>query len=236
MKAAVIADLHGNYTAVQALEKDLKRRGIQRIWCLGDVVGKGPSNDRSFDWAVANCEFILRGNWDEGVGLKAFANDAFYYAQLGEERLAALLRFPLEKQLILSGRRIRLIHGRPVTKRLLPLHGPAESLQDLLSDGFDVLGYADTHTQGLRMMQGKMLFNCGAVGNALSLNMIQYAILEGEEAQEIAPLDISFVTLPYNIKEAVQEALAQPDLPKGSMYIQELETGKYAGDRGFRGK
>ena len=50
---ALVADLHGNWPATQAVEQDLIRRGIQRVWCLGDVVGKGPSSDKTFDWARA---------------------------------------------------------------------------------------------------------------------------------------------------------------------------------------
>ena len=40
---ALVADLHGNWPAVQAVERDIRARGIQKIWCLGDLVGKGPS-------------------------------------------------------------------------------------------------------------------------------------------------------------------------------------------------
>ena len=116
MTIALVADLHGNMTAVQALERDLVKRKADAVWCLGDLVGKGPSSDRTFDWAVANCDLILRGNWDEGVGMKLFPNDAFYYDQLGKARLEKLCGFPLEHHARLSGRNIRLIHGRPIMK------------------------------------------------------------------------------------------------------------------------
>ena len=75
MKIAMIADLHGNWPAVEALEKDLNRRAVDRIYCLGDLVGKGPSSDKTMDWALKNCQFILRGNWDDGVGRKLFPAD-----------------------------------------------------------------------------------------------------------------------------------------------------------------
>ena len=66
-RIALIADLHGNLPAVEALEQDLKTRSVDEIWCLGDIVGKGPSSPDTFDWAMAHCSLILRGNWDEGV-------------------------------------------------------------------------------------------------------------------------------------------------------------------------
>ena len=111
---ALVADLHGNWPATQAVEQDLIRRGIQRVWCLGDVVGKGPSSDKTFDWARANCEFILQGNWDEGIGKKLFPKDQFYYDQLGPRRMQALVELPMERHCWFSGKKMRLFHGRPI--------------------------------------------------------------------------------------------------------------------------
>jgi predicted phosphodiesterase len=38
-RAAVIADIHGNYPALAAVLAELDRAGISRIYCLGDLVG-----------------------------------------------------------------------------------------------------------------------------------------------------------------------------------------------------
>lgn len=233
MRVALIADLHGNMPAVEALAADLARRGIRQVWCLGDIVGKGPDSDQTFDWAMANCALILRGNWDEGLGLKLFPNDGFYFEQLGEQRLEALRALPLEKHLYVSGRKLRLLHGRPAMQSLLPPQGEAAALQALFEPDFDVVGYADTHRQGLRTLQG-LLFNTGSVGNGLGVNMVQYAILEGKEGRGKAPFDIQFVTLPYDVKKAVQAALAQPALPYGYHYIREITTGQYTRRTGPR--
>ncbi|MHC1785673.1 MAG: metallophosphoesterase [Christensenellales bacterium] len=235
MKIALIADLHGNMTAVEALEADLRARGIDRIWCLGDLVGKGPSSQRTFDWALANCQVILRGNWDEGIGSQQFENDAFYYQQLGKDRLRRLMEFPLEKHLCLSGRRIRLIHGRPTMGQLLYIHDSAEALQALLAPDFDVLGYADSHRQGLRMLRG-IVFNTGSVGNGMGVNMVQYAILTGREDDAAAPFDVTLVTLPYDKEQAVLETQAEPLLPNAHLFIRELRTGIYSRPGGTPGK
>jgi diadenosine tetraphosphatase ApaH/serine/threonine PP2A family protein phosphatase len=43
MRAAVIADIHSNLEAFQAVLRDLEERGgADEIWCLGDIVGYGP--------------------------------------------------------------------------------------------------------------------------------------------------------------------------------------------------
>ena len=128
MTIALIGDLHGNMPAVEALDKDLKRRKIDTVYCLGDLVGKGPSNAETMDWALERCQVNLRGNWDEGVGMKQFPNDTFYHRQLGEKRLKILAELPLEHHFTLSGRKIRLLHGRPVMDEPYFIH---ESTKDL---------------------------------------------------------------------------------------------------------
>ena len=229
MTIALVADLHGNMTAVQALERDLVKRKADAVWCLGDLVGKGPSSDRTFDWAVANCDLILRGNWDEGVGMKLFPNDAFYYDQLGEARLEKLCGFPLEHHARLSGRNIRLIHGRPIMKDLInPHQGSVPELEALFQDNFQVVGYADTHRQSLRTLSPGILFNTGSVGNGLGQNMVQYVLMDGDERDDEAPFDLRMVTLPYDIEMAVRETEEQPKLPNGHLFIREIRSGVYA--------
>lgn len=134
MQIALIADLHGNRPAVEALEKDLALLRPDQIICLGDIVGKGPSNDFTFDWAMAHCDLILGGNWDYGVGQQAFPNDLYYWQQLGEERMKTLRELPREHEITLSGRRIRLFHGRPVMENLITAHHPLAEIEPFFSD------------------------------------------------------------------------------------------------------
>lgn len=229
MRIALVSDLHGNYTAVKALEEDLFRREPDEVWCLGGLVGKGPSSEKTFDWAVRNCRVILGGNWDYGIGKREYPRDRFYHDQLGRDRLAYLCTLPAEKRLRMSGRNIRLIHGRPVMSRLLAIQDSRESLSALLEPDYDMLIYADCHRQGMRTIGGQIV-NIGSVGNALGVPMVQYALLEGEPGDHLAPLEVRLVTLPYDNLAAAQEARDQPELPHMDAYISEILTGVYAGE------
>ncbi len=223
---AVIADLHGNMPATRALEEDLRRRKIDTVFCLGDIVGKGPCSAETFDWACQHCQVIVQGNWDYGIGEKLFPNDQFYYDQLGPDRMRRLRELPREHVFTLSGRKIRLIHGRPVMQNLLTPSASAECLLPLFEPDYDVVGYADVHRQGLRMVDTKgILFNTGAVGNPLGVTMVQYAIMRGDDD---AALDISFVTLPYDRDAAIRDTDRHPGLPNGALFKTELSTGVYA--------
>lgn len=235
MKIALIADLHGNMPAVRALEADLKRQAVDATWCLGDLVGKGPSSDLTYDWAVAHCAVILGGNWDYGIGRRDYQRDEFYHSQLGDARLEHLAALPPERHLTLSGRKIRLIHGRPVMQGLHYIQDPKERLLPLLEPDFDMVIYADCHRQGARTLKGQII-NIGSVGNGLGIPLVQYAILEGEPGERKAPLEVRLLTLPYDNQAAAQDALDADGLPDREAYIKEVLTGEYAGDLRVKSK
>ena len=232
MRIAVIADLHGNRPATDALERDLDRNRPDKIYCLGDIVGKGPSSDYTFDWAMARCDLVLGGNWDIFVGYKSFEPDSFYWEQLGEERLNTLRELPLETTITLSGRRIRLFHGRPTMAHLIHAHDPKEEIlplfTDINGDACDVAGYADAHRQALRSVSDRVLFNCGSVGNALGRPACCYAMLEGGEDDPAAPFTIQMIQIPYNRDQAIRDAEAAPQVNRIDSYINEVKTGRYS--------
>ena len=229
---ALVADLHGNLPAVQALDADLKARGVKKIWCLGDVVGKGPSSADTYDWAVENCEVILMGNWDEGIGAKRFPKDEFYYQQLGERRMAGLLTFSMEHICMISGRKMRLFHGRPIMGAPYHVHGDKEMLLPFFGQDIDILGYADVHRQGQRVLDGgKIVFNTGSVGNGLGSATVQYTILRGElDSTKFAPLEISMITLPYDRKQALRDTnrAEKAGLVNADAFRREIMTGIYS--------
>lgn len=229
MKIALIADLHGNLPATEAVEADIRRRGADEIWCLGDLVGKGPSSAETFDWAMANCAVNLRGNWDEGISLRQFAeNDKYYYDQLGEARMKKLAELPLEHHAWLSGRHLRLLHGRPVMETLQSTWEPEAALNWLFQPDFDAVGYGDIHHAGLRPLHGnRILFSLGSVGNSIRVPMAQYTLLTCEKGREKAGFDLQFIYLTYDVDRAVRDAERSPAMPQRKAYIQEITTGVY---------
>ena len=64
---AIISDLHSNMEALSAVLARLDREGIQRIVCLGDVVGYGPDPEHCIDTVMERCQLTLQGNHDEAL-------------------------------------------------------------------------------------------------------------------------------------------------------------------------
>ncbi len=232
MKIAFVADLHGNWPATCALEQDLRKQKPDRIICLGDMVGKGPSNLETFDWAMSRCDLIIGGNWDYGVGHKMFPNDQYYWEQLGEERLSILRQLPREAEIMLSGRRVRLMHGRPVMDTLITVRDSLEAIQPFFTDRdgkpYDVVLYADAHRQAMRTVNPGLFINTGSVGNALGVAYCCYAIVEAEEGDTPAPFEVRLRQLPYDREQAIRDAEAAPRVPRIDSYINEIRTAVYS--------
>lgn len=67
MVTAVISDIHGNSEALKRVLDDIDRRSVDRIICLGDIIGYGPDPLECVDLVRARCAWSLMGNHDFGV-------------------------------------------------------------------------------------------------------------------------------------------------------------------------
>ncbi|AZN39920.1 metallophosphoesterase family protein [Paenibacillus albus] len=68
IKFAVITDIHGNSPALTAVLRDITSRGLDRIYCLGDVVGIGPDSNEVLELLLSRSDvsFVV-GNHDVAV-------------------------------------------------------------------------------------------------------------------------------------------------------------------------
>jgi len=64
---ALISDIHGNLDALEVVLADIRARGIQHIFCLGDIIGYGPNPRECLDLVMKNCDWTLMGNHDFAV-------------------------------------------------------------------------------------------------------------------------------------------------------------------------
>lgn len=67
MPTAIISDIHANAEALRAVLADIDSRGVERLICLGDIVGYGPDPLECLDMVRRRCEWSLLGNHDYAV-------------------------------------------------------------------------------------------------------------------------------------------------------------------------
>ncbi|MEV0273764.1 metallophosphoesterase family protein [Hamadaea sp. NPDC050747] len=243
-RIALISDVHGNLTALEAVLADIRDRDIERIFNLGDYVGKGPRGREVIDRCREVCEVNLLGNWDDALPDpdREYDSEAFrwWLAQLSEGQGDWLRKLPFSFDFLLSGRRVRLFHASStsVHRRVRFDHTEAEFLElfantPATGDGPvpDVVGYGDTHDPYYEVdRQRRTVFNTGSVGNSMDDPTPVYVILEGVYGSaEEAPFSIQFVRVPYDV-EAELAVAAELGMPELAEYTSEIRDGVYRGE------
>jgi putative phosphoesterase len=67
MRYAVISDIHSNFEALTKVMEDIRKKRVDEIICLGDVVGYGANPDEVAEIVRAEVKYIVRGNHDDAV-------------------------------------------------------------------------------------------------------------------------------------------------------------------------
>lgn len=82
MRIALISDIHSNLAALQTALNKIEELQVDRILCLGDVVGYGPRPNECVELIKEKCQVSLMGNHDHAVlGL----TDPFYFNQYAKD-------------------------------------------------------------------------------------------------------------------------------------------------------
>jgi predicted phosphodiesterase len=239
-RVAVLSDVHGNVTAFEAVLADIDARGIRRVVNLGDVVGKGPNGaacvrlvrEREIPTVQGNWEAFLSDGRDYGPGPQ------WWRDELDPGQLEWLATLPFCHELVVSGRRVRMLHASPqgVFHRVSYRHTPEQYARMFLNTEFTGDGpapscviYGDIHGTYLEGDDNQTLVNVGSVGNPLDATTASYVVLEGvADSPEPAPFGIQFIRVPFDTEAEI--ALAEASgMPEAREYAVELRTGLYRG-------
>lgn len=191
-KIAIISDVHGNITALNAVLGDIKNRGIKRIFCLGDSIVKCTHPDLVIDKLREVCEVILLGNSDYSICRPEVKERGFWSREIiGEERANFIFNLPKSYDFYMSGHLVRLFHASPYS--LDYIYNPMFSNKNTIFAGKelnspydlfknteflgknpndkepDIVGYGHIHTPFVSRYGNKTLFNPGSVGMSVEM-------------------------------------------------------------------
>ncbi|QBD83136.1 metallophosphoesterase [Ktedonosporobacter rubrisoli] len=236
MKLALISDIHGNLFAFDAVLEDIRRRKVEQILCLGDVVTSGPQPRETLArLQEIGCPTVM-GNTDAWV----IEPELYEYSTLYGQRLQdveywssqqldaqdkALLKtfqptieWPLNEKTTLLA-----YHGSPQSflERIYPTT-PLEQLDKHFANfpRAQILAGGHVHQQFFLRYRDKIVLNPGSVGQPLDRIRVrtdvearnppwaEYAILTIEGDQ----LGIELLRVPYDI-EGFLTLLAQRGMP-----------------------
>jgi predicted phosphodiesterase len=180
MRIAFVSDIHGNFTALDAVLADIKRQNIDQLICLGDTVSLGPQPAEVLevlrDWKAVT----IMGNHDQAI-MEPEKSAQFEITEhlipdliWGREHLSEK-----DMQFLASFKPTHLVQF-PNGIELLAYHGSPKSTTDLILattsqetlDGYlegqtaSVFIGGHSHIQMHRRYGKRLLLNSGSVGNA----------------------------------------------------------------------
>ena len=80
MKIAVISDIHGNLSALQAVLAHIQEQNIEHIHCLGDVVGYGPYPRECLNLITKHTDSLIMGNHEDALAHEELLEDLTRHA------------------------------------------------------------------------------------------------------------------------------------------------------------
>ena len=182
-RIALFGGTYSNYLAVEAAIADVRCRGVDAIYCLGDLGAFGPHPDRAVEILRANDIPCVRGNYDDSIGSElADCQCGYtdprdnYFAQISYEYTLAntsadnrrwLRALPSEIRLELRAHRVLLCHGSPrkMNEFLWESTTPTHFLEQLAQQhAADVLCCTHTGIKWQRELSRGKLINVGVLG------------------------------------------------------------------------
>ena len=119
MKIAILSDIHSNLEALMTVLKDLQQQKVDKILCLGDIIGYGPYPQECLDLIKKYAEVIVRGNhedttcwpdkYEERLSMYALEGIRFSRKSLSDENIDFLSKLSTVK--IMEDLSITLAHG-----------------------------------------------------------------------------------------------------------------------------
>ena len=186
-RIAIISDIHGNISALNAVLDDISKRNVNKIFCLGDTMIKCTHPDLVIDKLRDVCDVMLIGNCDYAICRPEAKNKHFWSREkIGEDRANFIFNLPVSFEFYLSGHLIRLFHASPFDLDSIynpmfsnvgtrysgkELHSPDDLFRNTdfigksASDPVpDIIGYGHIHTPCIYRYKNKTIFNAGSVG------------------------------------------------------------------------
>jgi len=119
MHYAIIGDIHANLAAFIAVLDDIKQQGqVEKLWCLGDVVGYGPDPHECIELLLQTNHVCVAGNHDlaaiSKVDTAEFNPDAATACHWTAQQLSpADVEYLASLPLVIEEDDFTLVHGSP---------------------------------------------------------------------------------------------------------------------------
>ncbi len=239
-KVAVFGGVYNNHYGLTALLDDAEARGVEAIYCLGDLGGFGPNPNKIWPLLERGGVRTIQGNYEESLasGLEDcncgytdprdnhFAEISYRYtaSHSSPEFKRWMGGLPKRRRIRVGERELLLVHGSPrrINEFLFHSTSPAPFLEVLLTQE-RADGFLCTHT-GLpwhrRLPSGATVVNVGVIGRPANdgRTEVRYCLLEDRDGR----LGVESVELGYDHRALAAE-MRREKLPE--KFVETVLTG-----------
>jgi putative phosphoesterase len=240
MRIAIIADIHANLVALEAVLAQIERDAVAQIVCLGDLASRGPHPAAVVERVRALGIAAVRGNTDrrlpelrrdeivDGRPEWMVEVDRWCAAQLSNSDVAYMQALPESLRVALGGIELFCCHGSPRSDEDNILPGtPVETLDAWLAGiTSDVIVVGHTHESMVRRHRDITIVNPGSVGAPFDRSLMpqHYRVLPWAEyalvswAAGLLSVDLRRIAL--DVAELAQAAM-QSGMPHNADWFAE---------------
>ena len=246
-KIALLSDIHGNTTALEAVLEDSKRAGVEEYWLLGDVLMPGTGRRHLLNLLEELPITVqILGNWEDSLwrAMKGILDPSrashrylmrhcqYILEEIHPEEIEAMQSLPMQVHREVSGLIVGITHHLPDKNwgRELIHIGDQKDFDRLVTNPpCDLAVYGHIHQQFFRYGSGgELILNPGSIGQPFFLQAnlrkdlrAMYAILEFDES---GLKDVDFRRVSYDIEKELQLA-KDLKLPYFQVYYESLVNG-----------
>jgi putative phosphoesterase len=225
VKIAVIAGIHANLHALEAVLQDAERRGITVFLNAGDIIGFGACPNEVIQKLYSKNALSAIGNFDlevldknkRGKGPEKFALD-YAIKTLSKAHETYLRTLPSKLELEIAHKKL-LVRGTPDSgNEHLYSDTPEERFQELAKTAeADIIVFGHSHEQFTKKVGGALFINPGSAGRPEDgTPQAAYAAITA------SPFSVELVRVSYDV-EAAADALRKTGAPES--YAQMLLRG-----------
>jgi predicted phosphodiesterase len=229
-KIAVLGGVYSNHLALEAALRDARRRGVDQVFCLGDLGAFGPHPDCVFPLLREGNVLCVQGNYDHSIGNQLadcqcgytdprdnqFARLSYQYTleNTSPANRQWLSELPAQMRLQLGRHRVLLCHGSPRrTNEFLWESTTSTQFLEHLAATFETDVILATHTgiKWHRPLAGDRHFvNVGVLGRPENdgRTNVWYTVIEARPR-----LRVDFVPIEYD-SHALAEEMRDEHLPE----------------------
>ncbi|MDP7016086.1 MAG: metallophosphoesterase family protein [Pirellulaceae bacterium] len=229
-RIACLGGVYNNYLALEAALSDARRRGVDEIYCLGDMGAFGPHPDRVFPLLHDANVLCVQGNYDDSIGNQLddcqcgytdprdnyFAQISYDYTlrNTSDDNRRFLRNLPQQRRLRLGDLDALLFHGSPRrVNEFLWSSTTSTAFLNSLADTCQADVLVGTHT-GIKwrrkLSRDRHFVNVGCLGRPENdgRTNVWYALI----AANAVDVEVEFVPVEYDHQRLARE-MSEEQLP-----------------------